>query len=209
MEIYSIEMGDKLENLETSLFMNYITKHDEASFKQLFKVVDPWLYRMVYRMIGNKSVAHDIVQQTWLTVIETAHAFDTSKGSITGYVHAIAKNNCLKWLKDKSKIVIKELNEFPDFHAPEDGESDELKDIIRKSIDKIKNKNHLDALLLYYFAELKISEIKTLMNTSEQNVKVWLHRGRNEFAKEVKKYYSGDSIWDLISSRSDNQIDTF
>ena len=66
-------------------------------------------------------------------------------------------------------------------------EIDALSSTIRDSIKKIKNKDHQDTLILFYFAGFKILEIAEILNTTEQNIKNWLNRGRRDLKSELEK----------------------
>lgn len=194
-----------LKNKENQLYIHYIKERDDYSFKELFKLVDSWLFKMIFRMVGDRKATEDIIQQTWLSVIEKNTNFNPEKGLITNYIHSIAKNFALKWLKQQSKVLTGKITDTAVNSAiEEDIDNESLKSIIHKSLKQLSNQNHLDAILLYYFAELRINEIKDVLGTTEQNVKSWLHRGRLDLEKELKKYISSEAIQEIISGISSN-----
>lgn len=194
-----------LKNIENQLYIHYIRERDDHSFKELFNLVDSWLYKMIFRMVGDRNATEDIIQQTWLSVIEKNTNFNPEKGMITNYIHSVAKNFALKWLKQQSKLVSGNItNAVINSRVEQDIDNKSLKIIIKKCLKQINNQNHLDAILLYYFADLKISEIKDILNTSEQNVKSWLHRGRLDIEKELKKHLNAKAIQEIISDINSN-----
>jgi RNA polymerase sigma-70 factor (ECF subfamily) len=195
-----IMISEKHENI---LFLQYINNNDESSFNELFKIIDKWLYPMIYRITGNSAVAEDIIQQTWMQIIENAKKFNPEKGLITNYIHSTAKNLALKWIKRESKKYDSQMEQIKEkYNNVNQFEFDELKVIVQKCIYRIRNKNHLDAILLYYFADLKIQEIKVLLDTNDQNVKSWLLRGRKELESELSKYINKESILEILNEHN-------
>jgi RNA polymerase sigma-70 factor (ECF subfamily) len=72
-------------------------------------------------------------------------------------------------------------------------EKSEKKEIINRAIKKLPE-NQQEVIILFFLAELKISEIATILDKPENSVKTWLRRGKEQleaildpiFVKEYK-----------------------
>jgi RNA polymerase sigma-70 factor, ECF subfamily len=198
-----IENGTNFQSLEDSLFLKFIRENDSESFLKLYKIVDPLLSAMAYRMVADRNAAVDITQQSWLSVLENKDNYDLERGRFFHWIMTITKNYALRW-KRRSNYEARDIKSYGDDENTEKYDTEiendlaEISKIIRKLIKKIKNKNQQDAILMYYFAGLHLSQIAEAMDTNEQNIKNWLFRGRVQIQSGLKKIYDSDSISDII-----------
>lgn len=180
--------------------MNYRDSGDEEYISLLVERINTWLFRTLYRLTGDKAAAKDILQDSWLNIIRLKYDFKPSKGNFKSYIYKIAMNELYHW-SSKKKFEI-QLNNRADPIAEDpvlENEFEELSSILRSSLMKLRNKNYRDALVLHYFAGLKITEISDMMHSSEQNVKNWLHRGRLKVETDLRKHPDFETILESIN----------
>jgi RNA polymerase sigma-70 factor (ECF subfamily) len=79
---------------------------DESAFCQLFARHQRQIYQYACRMCG-PAAADDIVQETFLAVLNGAR-FDSSKGSVAGYLFGIARHHVLKLVPLQSGTLIQQ-----------------------------------------------------------------------------------------------------
>ena len=182
--------SNEIINIEDKLFIDFIDNDNRQSFEQLFKLIRPWMFKMIYRILNDRSAAEDVEQNTWIKVIEKRSKYNNSKGRIVNYIFTIAKNEELKYkyneqaIKDRNKDCSRRIHSDSDhsLNILSDIETNEKSDLILKAIGSIK-KNHQDAILLYYFSELDVKEIAEFLNVPIGTVKSWLDRGRTRLGK--------------------------
>ena len=185
---------------EDKLFIKFKENDDQKSFIELFKKTDSWLFRMILKLVGDRAKADDILQETWYKAIKNKENFDPGKGKFNNYIYKIAKNEVLQFLrhKDRSRVIFD--NTFDLVINPDRiQEMQELGNIIRDTIANMDNPNIQDALMMFYFADMRVEEIANSMDTKEHNVKNWLSRGRAELEKELRKHKEFISIYNTIS----------
>lgn len=69
---------------------------DEDAFLTLYRRRQGPIYRFALRMSGVESVAEDVTQEVFMTLIRREIGFDSTRGSVAGYLFGIARNQVLK-----------------------------------------------------------------------------------------------------------------
>jgi len=166
----------------------------ESYFVELVERVNPWLFRMIYRITGDREGAKDVLQDTWLLVLKYQKSYDRKKGNLGNYIYQIGKREAVKWSKINYNIKGNKINVN---YIIDDNkkESEEIGNILRTALEKISNESHKNAIILHYFADMKINEIAETMNTNEQNIKNWLNRGRKTLEKVLNKQFQDESLF--------------
>ncbi len=154
-------------------------------------------YRAVYwtamSLLKSEEEAEDIVQDTFITLIES---YDTlkDKSKVTAWLKRIAANKCLNRLT-RTKTVAVEDEFFEEVEAvPEDflpdaiAESADMRRIIMDIIEKSLSEDIRRTLILFYFDEMSTKEIAETLNVPEGTVRRRLNFARNKIKKEVEKY---------------------
>lgn len=73
----------------------------DAAVRQHLKSISHY----AFRMLGNSKDTEDITQETFLRLWTHAHTYNDAKASLTTWLHRIAHNLCIDYLrKDKSSI---------------------------------------------------------------------------------------------------------
>ena len=154
-------------------------------------------YRAVYwtamSLLKNEADAEDVVQDTFVTLIESYETI-IDKNKVIPWLKKIAANKSLNRLtRTKTDVVEEEF--FEDVEAvsenflPDDiVESAEMRKII---MDIIKNSLSDDirrTLILFYFNDMSTKEISEKLGVPEGTVRWRLNFARNKIKKEVEKY---------------------
>ncbi len=165
---------------------------DQAFCKKL--VEDYWseLHFLALRLLADEAIAKDCTQEAFIKAITKIKSFK-GLGSFKSWLHQIVVNEALTELRKKTARKEESLDELMlDFD--ESGhyvecyqgqlvdidalqESIEVKQQIKKSIDKLPDKFRV-ILILRDYEGYSTKEVAERMDMSEQNVKVRLHRAR-------------------------------
>jgi len=153
------------------------------------------LYEFVhYRVGGNRAVAEDVVQDTFLTAIERLSAFD-GRSSLHTWLCGIAKNKIRAERRRHRPVPIEDLLEEAD---PEIGailtaidreplpdgvlEREETKELVGATLSSLPP-DYRDALVRKYVDELSTAEIAARGGQSEKACESTLHRARLAFGR--------------------------
>jgi RNA polymerase sigma-70 factor (ECF subfamily) len=145
---------------------------NEDAFSELVKKYSDNLYNFIFSLTGDRMMAEDIVQETFVKAWKNMKRFDTSKNFKT-WLFTIGKNTAMDFLKKKKATPfsffekdgnpnpfeeIVDENELADIILTKDETGEEL----RMGLDKIKDKYRI-ILKLCYIEDMSLSEISEVL----------------------------------------------
>ncbi len=164
-------------------------KELEQIYQEAYKAV----YWTAMALLKNEADAEDIVQDTFISFIESySDLTDTAKA--TALLKKIAANKCLNRIKlAKTDAVEDEF--FDNVEAvPEDFlpdsivESADMRRIVMDIINNSLSEDVRRTLILFYFDEMSTKEIAEALGVPQGTVLRRLNFARNKINKEVEKY---------------------
>ncbi|MCB0274307.1 MAG: sigma-70 family RNA polymerase sigma factor [Calditrichaeota bacterium] len=168
---------------------------DLQAFDVLVHRYKDQLLNYVFRFVGNRVDAEDIVQETFLRVYKNKHYYkEIAKFSTWVYTIAgnLAKTELRRRKRRKLFSVSNFVNEERDFDIPDPNRSPDqrvdgaLKDeIIQKAIDKLPAK-FKEVIILRDIQEFAYEEISEILNIPLGTVKSRVNRGRLKLQEDLK-----------------------
>lgn len=164
--------------------------------KELEKIYNE-AYKPVYwtamQLLKNESDAEDIVQDTFISFMESYGDMD-DLSKVVALLKKIAANKCLNRIKlDKTDNMDDEF--FDSVEAvPEDFlpdsivESEDARRIVMDIINNSLSEDIRRTLILFYFDEMSTREIAEALGVPEGTVRRRLNFAKNKIKKEVEKY---------------------
>lgn len=173
-----------------------MTIHSEQEEIICEKIYHKYLKLMLYvaySVLKDYSLAEDAVQQSFLKIMEHLDKIsDVNSNKTKGFIVILVKNTAidmLRKLKNGSSVSMEDL----DLTLPDPGElpleqivSAESYESILRLIDKLDH-NYSSVLYLKYVYHYGDEEIAELLNITNQNVRVRLHRARIKLAALLKE----------------------
>jgi len=95
VEVDSAAMRDSLSN---EALMERYQNGDVLAFEVLFTRHGNKLLNFIYRKVGNRTLAEELLQEVFLRVVRSAHDYK-KKAKFTTWVYAIARNQCIDALR--------------------------------------------------------------------------------------------------------------
>ena len=173
---------------------------DRAALSQLVNKYSERVYNLALRILRNREDAEDVLQETFITVIEKLHGFDGRSGFFT-WVYRIATNASLMRLR-KNKMVFQQLSDNPDFQESiesrvfidwsEDPSLNIYDQEVKKKLDEAINKLsdiYRSVFILRDIEGLSIKETSAILNITEENVKIRLRRARQFLRDYLSDYF--------------------
>ena len=167
-------MTEKIALTEDEIMLRCQTGDREA-FRALVEKYQNMLYGTAYLMTGNRMVAEDQVQETFLSVWKSIGTFRAGR-PLKPWLVRILVNKVLSYQRANSKTILS-LDE--DLVA-DPVEDDPLKGIEQR--DQLQNVlrnlplEQRQVVLLRYFAELSLIETATVLGRSQGTIKSQIHR---------------------------------
>jgi len=171
---------------------------DGRAFSELVKRYDKRLLNFVYRTVGDRERAQDLVQETFVRVYRHLHRFDQSKKFST-WIYTIASNLAKNELRNRSRnplVLFQTIKKnWEADHRPLEWEDTKLRP------DDLYRKRHLKELVEQAVAELPehhrivfvlrelegktYEDIAAITGCNLGTVKSRLNRARNNFARII------------------------
>lgn len=161
---------------------------DELSFRQFYDIYRPKVYTVALRLSGDKNIAEDVVQDTflkvWIRRVDLEHI-----ENIEAWLYMIAKNGILNLIKKSEhykKYAQDEMKEslirvFPE--ADYMTQEKEFQRILAEAIQRLPEKQR-QAYILSKENHLKREEVAKQLNVSPETIKSNLERAM----KSIRAY---------------------
>jgi RNA polymerase sigma-70 factor (ECF subfamily) len=95
-----------------------IGRADRAAFAQAYRAASPQLFALAIRMMKQRDLAEEVLQEVFVIIWAKAAAFDPSKGTPLAWMASILRNRCIDRLRlRRPEISIEEqvaAAEWPD-----------------------------------------------------------------------------------------------
>lgn len=173
--------------LDKKLYDKYI-KGSEKSFEELYlKYKDKILY-FIFNMIKNTQKAEDLMQEVFLYIVNNKSY--NPKYSFKSYLYLIAKSKTINAINKETR-----RNKIDDMIARETQDIEDVEEIIFQKeaeknllkIIKLLKEDYQNIIYLIDFEKLSYKEVAKIMDKSESNIKVSVHRARKELKRELEK----------------------
>ncbi|MEE9117449.1 MAG: sigma-70 family RNA polymerase sigma factor [Calditrichia bacterium] len=180
-------------------------KGDKEAFSELVTIYSERIYNLALRILRNREDAEDVLQETFLTVLQKLNTFDGRSNFFT-WIYRIATNASLMKLR-KKRLVFAELPENPDLGPRNDErimvdwsqdpsfniQNEEIKKRIDTTINQL-SEIYRTVFILRDIEQLSIKETSKILNISEENVKIRLKRARMFLRDKISQYYEGSVV---------------
>jgi RNA polymerase sigma-70 factor (ECF subfamily) len=165
---------------------------DEASFTTLYRRRQGCVYRFALQMSGRPSLAEEVTQEVFLTVIRDAGRFDPQRGSLLAYLYGIAHNHMLRSLeRERFNVPIEDEPECDD--SPWTAREDTLGDLTRgETIEAVRQAvlalptNFREVVILCDLHEMSYVEAAGVLGCVVGTVRSRLHRARGMLLEKLK-----------------------
>ena len=175
-------------------------------FPDLVKRYEQKLYNFSLRMCGDAADAEDTVQETFLNVFRYLKDF-RYETKFKNWLYRVAASTCIK-KRRKSKFAPQRELSLDEFYPQSEAEvpqqvpdwaqmpldkvlSNELLDKINEAIFTLPEKYRL-VIVLRDIEGFTTAETAQILNLSEANVKVRLHRARLYLRDRLKGYFENE-----------------
>lgn len=168
---------------ELNGLMKDIKLNKDKMFEDIVEEYSNSIIRLCYLQTGDLNESEDLAQEVFLKIYKNIDKFK-GNSSIYTWIYNITINTCFSYLKKNGKIVKEEL----DSNIPNEEFTEEI--VLNKySREEIRGwlfnapTDYRVPLYMFYFEDMKISQIAEVLECNENTVKTRLRRGK-EFIKK-------------------------
>jgi len=152
-----------------------VKRGDPKAFQELFGRFERDIFTLAYRLLGNREDAEDVTQEVAWILWSKIKSF-RNESSLSTWLYRVTANTALQVLRKKRKIIYVE----PSAHTAED-----MHLMLEMAVmDLPENQRALIVLRDIY--NFPIKEIAKMLDISEENVRVQLHRARKALRKKLE-----------------------
>ncbi len=156
------------------------------SFQQVYKEVFPVLMRVAYHVTYNMDASEDVCQEAFIRFYNRNLSFP-SIDEAKYWLIRVTKNLSINYVKRKGRehVAVERIKKRPrPVHVTGEDEvlGQEACALVREAIQELPGKLRA-VLVLKEYSDLNYKEIATILNISESNVKVRVHRARRQLEK--------------------------
>ncbi len=194
----ALERRRELEALGDSQVVQAFLDGEERAFGVLVNRYDSRLLSFVYRTVGDRQRAEDLIQETFVRVYRHIHRFDQSKKFST-WIYTIAGNLAKNELRNRSRnplVLFQTIRKnWEADHRPLEWADASLRpdDLFRKrhlkeKVDEAVEKlpeHHRAVFVLRELQGKSYEEIAEITGCNLGTVKSRLNRARNNFARII------------------------
>ncbi|GAA4372005.1 RNA polymerase sigma factor SigE [Paeniglutamicibacter cryotolerans] len=152
------------------------------SWEEIVRVHSPRVYRLAYRLSGNRQDAEDLTQETFVRVFRSLHNF--TPGTIGGWLHRITTNLFLDQARRKTRIRFDGFTDDAEERVPgrEPGpersfEHNNLDVDVQAALDALPPEFRA-AVVLCDLEGLSYEEVSAALDVKLGTVRSRIHRGR-------------------------------
>lgn len=178
-------MGRTVEGMQKpppdlARLMMRVAKRDRAAFAELYSATSAKLYGVTLRILNQREIADEVLQEVYVKIWERAGDFDAAQGSPISWMAAIARNRALDELRRKRSFVqdsAAEVLEVPDpaILPSEAAERSEDYRRVERCLDRLEP-DRRDMVRLAYLEGWSREQLSIRFDAPVATIKTWLHR---------------------------------
>jgi RNA polymerase sigma-70 factor, ECF subfamily len=183
---------------ETSAIARGLRRRDPDLLDRLIEQYQHRLLRYLVYLSGNRELAEDLFQETWIRVLERGHQYD-GKHEFSTWLYAVARNLTIDYLRKKSPLSLGGINdgrmEDEDCAPLEPADTRPLAWEVVQQREQAERINaalvsipaaYREAVVLRFQEGLALDEIATVTGARLGTVKSRLYRGLNLLMSRLK-----------------------
>ena len=184
-----------------------LKRRDEAAFNELIRLYQARIFRLVFRMLGDRSEAEDLAQEVFITVFKSIDGF-RGDSKLSTWLYRVATNHCknrIKYLDRRARGKKKEFDEIAEHGALESAtmnpsahiarpdqmlEAMQKEKILQDAIGSLDDE-HRELIVLRDIEHMTYEQIQEITGLAEGTVKSRLHRARHALRTKVLRLSEG------------------
>jgi RNA polymerase sigma factor (sigma-70 family) len=196
----------ELTDVET---VNAVIGGQREMFEVIVRRYNTQLYRVGMAYLRNHAMTEDAMQNAYLKAFLNLQRF-RGTAAFSTWLTRIMINECLMILRSRKRFVMETLDdgnrhidhEFFAEPAPDSLDSQDVKKLLEHHIEKLP-RAHRAVYLLREVQHLSTDETAKCLGMSRDNVKVCLHRAREELKAQLLKSAAGVELFNYPAQYCD------
>lgn len=152
------------------------------AFELLYRHYHKPLLRFAYRLSGDEALAHDALQEAWITLSKTLTKLNDPRG-FRVWAYKTVRWRVTDQVRRRGQTP-EPFDELIDSPTPEKHSEDITSDQLRAHINRLPEDDR-HTITLFYLGELSLAEISAVLDVPVGTVKSRLNRARNSLREKI------------------------
>ena len=155
---------------------------ERFALRALYVRESRWLLGVALRIVRDRALAEDVLQDAFLQVWQRAATFDPALGSARGWIYTVVRHRALKQVRDDNRIRTMDGDDvvaLADLAQSADAEDAANRDLDRRSLERCLNRlapARRECVLHAFVDGYSHEEIAQALSTPLGTVKSWIRR---------------------------------
>lgn len=191
----SVEINDSGDD-----YAHLVTRAQEGDSEAFGLIIEHhyrFVYKFIYAMVGERSIAEELTQETFLSAYKGIHLL-RGDAKLRTWLFTIAKNAVNRFFRshrreiNRAESEVETLNILDEKSVRPDRQflSKELKEVIHSALEKLDDDKRL-VFILKEFQQLSYKEISEITGHAIPKLKTDLHRAKTEMRNLLRFYHGG------------------
>jgi len=158
---------------------------DSSAFENIVQRWQGALVSLAFRFCRDRQAAEELAQDAFLHIYRQLHKF-RGESAFSTWIFAVSLNLFRSSLR-RRKLPMDSLDDLAELaggeHPQLQMEQNEREEFIRRAVAALPE-HYRDAVIIYYFREMDLTETAAILGIPEGTAKAWLHRGRELLRKK-------------------------
>jgi RNA polymerase sigma-70 factor (ECF subfamily) len=186
-------MAKDIRDLADEEVMQLVQSGNPRAFELLYDRHGGAAFSLAYRMVGNRVMAEDIIQEAFLSIWRSRQRYDQARGSVRTWVLGIVHNRAIDGLRrsfvhDRRRETmegVEERHEAPERTDVEAARREEARSI-RSALETLPDEQRR-TIELAYFGGFSHSQIAELLGEPVGTVKGRMRLGLDKMRRQLSE----------------------
>lgn len=188
------DLSDPAEILDNDL-VKIVRERDPQRYGEIIERYQGKLFAYLYRLVGEKEEAQDILQDVFIKAYRNLYSYDTER-KFSSWIYRIAHNEAVNHIKRKSlkrfislENVTSTKDKMDSSSAEDDAQTSWIKKEMGQEVNQAVNRlpiKYKQVLVLRYFSDKSYEEISEILGKPVNTVGTLIKRAKNKLSEELK-----------------------
>jgi RNA polymerase sigma-70 factor (ECF subfamily) len=184
-----------IDTLSEPQLLRLAISGDEEAFASLYERFKANVYRFALHMSGSASLAEDITQDAFITLMEEGDKFDESKGQVLSFLLGIARNFVRRSYRSeaRSTSLVTENEQGEEVELALESGHDTIADVLRnETVDLVREAvqslptHYREVVVLCDLCEMSYAEASAQLDCNIGTIRSRLNRAHGLLAKKLE-----------------------
>lgn len=177
-----------------------VLEGDVSAFEDIVRRWQSALVNLAFRFCRNRQIAEELAQDAFLHIYRQLPKF-RGEAAFSTWIFAVSLNLFRSSIRRK-KLPMESIDTLAELaggqHLQLQIEQREREDLIRRAVAALPQR-YRDAVVIYYFREMNLTETAAILGVPEGTAKAWLHRGRELLRRKFDDSISAPATVEEVS----------